>query len=227
MADLDFFFDPICPWAWITSRLTVEVARQRELAVDWRFICLRMVNEDKEYERDFPPGLRQRAHAPAQRMLRIAAAPVRTSATTQWARSYTAFGEQLHTAGRSEEIRDGDDSVIGEAVEIAGLPAALVRRLRRRGRSTPSSGRRPTSPSGAPARTSARRFITFAPGTAEETSFFGPVVARIPRGEEALRIWDAVELLARTPGFAELKRSARDRPTYSLAGSRTGLLGAA
>ena len=44
MADIEFFFDPICPWAWITSRLTVEVARQRDLTVDWRFICLRMLN---------------------------------------------------------------------------------------------------------------------------------------------------------------------------------------
>jgi hypothetical protein len=56
--------------------------------------------------------------------------------------------------------------------------------------------------------------ITFAPGTADEVSYFGPVLARIPRGDEAVRIWDAVEVLARTPGFAELKRSARDRPTF-------------
>ena len=56
--------------------------------------------------------------------------------------------------------------------------------------------------------------VTLAPGTDREASIFGPVIARIPRGEEALRIWDAVELLVRTPGFAELKRSARDRPTF-------------
>ena len=54
----------------------------------------------------------------------------------------------------------------------------------------------------------------FAPGSDREASIFGPVIARIPRGEEALRIWDAFELLVRTPGFAELKRSARDRPTF-------------
>ena len=56
--------------------------------------------------------------------------------------------------------------------------------------------------------------ITFSPGADDEVSFFGPVIARIPRGEEALRIWDAFELLARTPGFAEIKRSARDRPAF-------------
>ena len=56
--------------------------------------------------------------------------------------------------------------------------------------------------------------LTLAPGTDREASIFGPVIARIPRGEEALRIWDAAELLVHTPGFAELKRSARDRPTF-------------
>ena len=56
--------------------------------------------------------------------------------------------------------------------------------------------------------------ITFSPGGDDEVSFFGPVIARIPRGEEAARVWDAFELLARTPGFAEIKRSARDRPAF-------------
>jgi 2-hydroxychromene-2-carboxylate isomerase len=213
MADVEFFFDPICPWAWITSRLTVEVASQRDMAVDWRFICLRMVNEDKEYEREFPPGY-VNAHTAGQRMLRIAAAVRQDIGNDAVAALYTAFGEQLHTAGRSEEIRDGDDSVIGEAVELAGLPAAFMAAADDEGldavvrEETDLALGRTGKDVGTP-------IITFAPGTAEETSLFGPVVARIPRGDEALRMWDAVELLARTPGFAELKRSARDRPTYS------------
>jgi Mycothiol-dependent nitroreductase Rv2466c len=213
MADVEFFFDPICPWAWITSRLTVEVARQRDLAVDWRFICLRMVNEDKEYEKDFPPGY-VHAHTAGQRMLRIAAAARQDLGNDAVGALYTAFGEQLHTAGRSEEIRDGDDSVIGEAVEFAGLPAALIAAADNEDldgivrKETDLALGRTGKDVGTP-------IITFAPGTDEETSLFGPVVARIPRGEEALRVWDAVELLARTAGFAELKRSARDRPKYS------------
>jgi Mycothiol-dependent nitroreductase Rv2466c len=213
MADVEFFFDPICPWAWITSRLTVEVARQRDLAVEWRFICLRMVNEDKKYERDLPPGY-VNAHTAGQRMLRIAAAARRDDGNDAVAALYTAFGEQLHTAGRSEEIRDGNDSVIGEAVELAGLPAALTAAADDEDfdavvrEETDLGLARTGKDVGTP-------IITFAPGTALETSLFGPVVARIPRGEEALRIWDAVELLARTSGFAELKRSARDRPTFA------------
>ena len=213
MADVEFFFDPICPWAWITSRLTVEVATQRDMAVDWRFICLRMVNEDKEYEREFPPGY-VNAHTAGQRMLRIAAAARRDIGNDAVAALYTAFGEQLHTAGRSEEIRDGDDSVIGEAVELAGLPAALIAAAD--DEELDAIVREETDLAlGRTGKDVGTPIITFAPGTAEETSLFGPVIARIPRADEALRIWDAVELLARTPGFAELKRSARDRPTYS------------
>jgi 2-hydroxychromene-2-carboxylate isomerase len=213
MADVEFFFDPICPWAWITSRLTVEVASQRDMAVDWRFICLRMVNEDKEYEREFPPGY-VNAHTAGQRMLRIAAAVRQDIGNDAVAALYTAFGEQLHTAGRSEEIRDGDDSVIGEAVELAGLPAALMAAADDEDLDTVV--REETDLAlGRTGKDVGTPIITFAPGTAEEASLFGPVVARIPRGDEALRMWDAVELLARTPGFAELKRSARDRPMYS------------
>ena len=73
MADIEFFFDPICPWAWITSRFTVEVAQQRDLSVAWKFICLRMVNEKKDYEKDFPQGY-VNSHGAGRRMLRIAAA---------------------------------------------------------------------------------------------------------------------------------------------------------
>jgi 2-hydroxychromene-2-carboxylate isomerase len=213
MADVEFFFDPICPWAWITSRLTVEVASQRDLTVDWRFICLRMVNEDKEYEKHFPPGY-VNAHTAGQRMLRIAAAAREELGNDAVGALYTAFGEQLHTAGRSEEIRDGDDSVIGESVELAGLPAALMAAADNEDldgvvrEETDLALGRTGKDVGTP-------IITFAPGTDQETSLFGPVVARIPRGDEALRIWDAVELLARTSGFAEVKRSARDRPKYS------------
>jgi 2-hydroxychromene-2-carboxylate isomerase len=212
MADVDFFFDPICPWAWITSRFTVEVARQRDLAVDWKFICLSMVNEERSYEREFPPGY-VNAHQAGRQMLRIAAAARQDGGNDAVAALYTAFGEQLHIGGRSTEIRDGDTSVLAESVEIAGLPPALTAAGADEAldavvrEETDLALSRTGKDVGTP-------IITFAPDTDEEESFFGPVVARIPRGEEALRIWDAVELLARTPGFAELKRSARDRPTF-------------
>jgi len=212
MADLDFFFDPICPWAWITSRFTVEVAAQRDLAVDWKFICLRMVNEEKDYERDFPAGY-VNAHGGGRRMLRIAAAAREQHGNDAVAALYTAFGERLHTAGRPAEIREADYRLIEEAVDAVGLSAALVEAGEDEGydvvlrEETEMALSRTGKDVGTP-------IITLTPGTDREASFFGPVIARIPRGDEALRIWDAFELLARTPGFAELKRSARERPAF-------------
>ena len=212
MADVEFFFDPICPWAWITSRFTVEVARQRDLQVEWKFICLRMVNETKDYDREFPAGY-VNAHGGGRRMLRIAAAARDHGGNEAVAALYTALGEELHTGGRSDDIREADYRVIDDAVAAAGLPPELVARgedealdlvLREE---TELGLSRTGKDVGTP-------ILTLAPGTDREASIFGPVIARIPRGEEALRIWDAAELLVRTPGFAELKRSARDRPAF-------------
>jgi hypothetical protein len=212
MTDVQFFFDPICPWAWITSRLTTEVARQRGLDVDWRFICLRIVNEEKDYERDFPQGYIN-SHGAGRRMLRIAAATREHSGNEAVAALYTALGERLHDGGRSAEIREGDYGVIPEAVAAAGLPDHLVTHGEDEGHDlvlreeTELALSRTGKDVGTP-------IVTLAPGSDDEVSFFGPVVARIPRGEEALRVWDAFEVLARTPGFAELKRSDRARPSF-------------
>ncbi len=212
MADLEFFFDPICPWAWITSRLTVEVAGQRDLSVEWRFISLRMVNEEKDYDREFPPGY-VNAHGGGRRMLRIAAAAREHGGNDAVAATYTAFGDQLHTARRALEIREGDYRLIEDALAATGLPPSLVEAGEDEGydvvlhEETEAALARTGKDVGTP-------IITFSPGADDEVSFFGPVIARIPRGEEALRIWDAFELLARTPGFAEIKRSARDRPAF-------------
>jgi 2-hydroxychromene-2-carboxylate isomerase len=212
MADVEFFFDPICPWAWITSRLTVEIAGQRDLSVDWRFICLRMVNAEKDYSKDFPQGYIN-AHGAGLRMLRVAAAAREDGGNAAVGALYTALGEQLHTGGRAQEIREGDLSVIGEAIELAGLPEQLLAAGDDEGydailrEETDLALSRTGKDVGTP-------ILTFAPGTDREASFFGPVISRIPRGEEAARIWDAVETLARTPGLAELKRTNRERPDF-------------
>jgi hypothetical protein len=212
MADIEFFFDPICPWAWITSRFTIEVAGQRDLAIDWRFICLRMVNEERDYERDFPEGY-VNAHGGGRRMLRIAAAARERSGNDAVAALYTALGDRLHGERRSAEIREADYRVIDDAVAAAGLPSELLAAGEDEARDlvlreeTELALSRTGKDVGTP-------IVTLSPGTDREASIFGPVIARIPRGDEALRIWDAMELLIRTPGFAELKRSARDRPAF-------------
>jgi hypothetical protein len=211
---IEFFFDPVCPWAWITSRFAVEVARQRPLVIDWRFICLRIVNEGKDYETEFAPGY-VNSHEGGRVMLRTAAAARRHGGNDAVGRLYTELGVRLHDGGRSRsEVREGDYSVIGEALAAAGLPAELeaagkdeshdVLLRDETGVALARAGRDVGTP-----------ILTFDPGSAQEASFFGPVLSRIPRGEEAVRLWDTVVQLARTPGLYELKRTNRERPDFS------------
>ncbi len=213
MADVEFFLDPICPWAWVTSRWTVEVASQRGLDVDWRFISLRMVNESKDYDRDFPPQY-VNVHEAGRSMLRIAAAAREAGGNDAVGRLYTELGNRLHTDGRSRaEIHEGDFSLIDEAVESAGLSAAIgeARSDERYDTVVRAETDLAISRTGPDVGTP---ILTFDPGTAEEATFFGPVMGRIPRGDEAVALWDDVVAMARRPYVFELKRTQRGRPDF-------------
>ena len=209
MPDVEFFWDPVCPWAWLTSRWVAEVARLRDLTVDWRFICLRLVNADKDYERDFRPGY-VAGHTTGQKLLRVAAAVRDAEGPAPMGGLYTTFGGDIHVHGRRDEIvehwEDGfpeylrsvdiDDRFVDAANDERWdevLQADTDEALGRTGRDV-----------GTP--------IVSLHRDGEVFSFFGPVISRAPRGEEALRLWDAVWEVATFPGFAELKRSLRERP---------------
>jgi len=213
MAIVDFYFDPVCPWAWITSRWVREVAPLRDLDVQWRFIALRIVNEAKDYERDFPAGY-PLVHGAGRTMLQVAAAIRAVAGNEGVGRFYTEVGTRLHNERRSAELRDGNLAVLTDALAAGGFdpalavtapddPAldALVRA------ETEDALARAGKDLGTP-------IVTFEPGDPAETTFFGPVLSRIPRGDEAARIWDAIVVLARTPGMCELKRSIRHRPDF-------------
>ena len=92
-ADIEFFWDPICPFAWLTSRWVSDVARQRDYAVDWRLICLSILNEDSDYE-DFPEGY-QDLHHKGRRMLRVAQAVRDRHGATAAGELYTAYGSTI------------------------------------------------------------------------------------------------------------------------------------
>jgi hypothetical protein len=212
MADIELFFDPICPWAWATSRWVDEVARQRGLAVDWRFIALRFVNEQRDYAQ-FPPMYGE-LHAAGLAMLRVAAAARAHGGGEAVAALYTALGTRIHHDRRYTEARHQDRALLDEALTAAGLPTALADaatsdvhddEIRAE---TRVALERAGEDLGTPV-------VTFDPGRPSEGSFFGPVIDRIPRGEEALALYDTVVALARTPGFLELKR-ARPAPAPTL-----------
>ncbi len=208
--DLEFFFDPICPFAWVTSRWVVEVQRQRDVTVDWRFISLAIINEDTDYS-TFPPAY-PALHGLGRRLLRVAAAARASGGNDAVASFYAAAGERMHHDGVSVAVFGGaeiPDDLVAEVVAAAGLDPSLVAAaddeswdslLREESELALSrTGRDVGTP-----------IVTYNPGTAIEASLFGPVISSIPRGDAALDLWDAVQTVARTPGFAELKRSLRD-----------------
>jgi 2-hydroxychromene-2-carboxylate isomerase len=208
--DVEFFFDPVCPFAWITSRWVVEVAEQRDISIAWRFIALSIVNEDTDYSA-FPPAY-PALHVIGRKMLRVAAAARVAGGNDAVGRFYTAAGIRMHHEGVSVSIYKGepvDDGLIAGIIADAGLDVSLLAAaddeswdLVLREETELCLGRTGHDV-GTP-------ILTWAPGTEREASLFGPVISTIPRGAAALELWDAVQTLARTKGFAEIKRSMRD-----------------
>ncbi len=208
-ADIEFFWDPICPFAWLTSRWVTDVARQRDYEVDWRLICLSILNEDSDYD-DFPEGY-QELHHKGRRMLRVAQAVRNQHGATAAGELYTAYGTTIWNP--DAEIRStmgevASDQHLKAALERAGLPGELAERAEDESldealrESTMEALSRTGRDVGTP-------IISFH-HNGGTTSFFGPVVSHVPPSEEAVRLWDAVVTLAEWPSFAELKRSPRD-----------------
>lgn len=211
MSDLEFFFDPVCPWAWITSRWVEEVRSQRSYDVRWRFISLKLLNAENKAE--WYTDQYKRWHAMGHEALRVAARIDDELGNDAVAALYTAIGTEGHVKGRRDDFAASTEAFVGECLKIAGLDTGLIsaafdeRHDERIAADTELALSRTGRDVGTP-------ILTFHPGAADEGSFFGPVIARIPRGAEALRLWDAVEVVATTPGVAELKRSLRSTPVF-------------
>lgn len=217
MADVEFFFDPVCPWAWITSRWVEEVAAQRDLDIEWRFIALRIVNDSRDYETSFPPGY-VAGHTTGLKLLRVCAAARASGGHRRVGELYERVGTDLHVAGRRKEISEAWQEGFPDYLREIGLDDDLVAAANDPAHDdliraeTALALSRTGDDVGTP-------IITFHSGAGadggEPPSFFGPVMSRIPRGADAVRLWDAVWTVAGFPGMAELKRSIRERPVTS------------
>ncbi len=207
----DFFIDPICPFCWITSRWAVEVAEQTDLDIRWNFIALKVLNGDADYA-DFPDGYEQ-YHTAGYRQLRLLAKVREDLGNEATGRLYTELGTRTHTQGQSstypeQALETVSNSVMIEALAAAEIPAGFLAAADDTGfdgllkDETAEALSRTGDDVGTP-------IVTFDPD-GDAFSFFGPVLSKIPRGREAVELWELVEKLARTPGFAELKRSLRD-----------------
>jgi len=197
---VDFWFDPICPWAWITSRWMLEVEKVRPVTVVWHVMSLAVLNEDKE---DLPERYRE--------SMRSAWGPVRVLIAAEQAHGpevllplYTALGTRLH-----HEKAPRDRETISAALAAAGLPADLADAMD----STEYDAAVRASHADGIDR------VGYDVGTpvisVNGTSVFGPVVSPIPHGEAAARLWDGILLIAGTDGFFELKRSRTRDPIFA------------
>ena len=199
---VDFWFDPICPWAWITSRWILEVEQVRPIEVRWHVMSLAVLNEG----RDVPPEY-------ADLMLK-AWGPVRTIIAAQQdygddvvGRLYTEIGTRIHVGGQDYE------SAVADAVQALGLPESLVAaatsaEFDEQLRASHAEG------IGLVGQDVGTPVIAVPGPDGQRMAFFGPVITPAPKGDAAGKLWDGVLLVAGTPGFFELKRTRTADPTF-------------
>ena len=197
------FFDPSCPWAWITSRWMKEVAAVRDVQVTYRVMSLAVLNEGRELPEQYLARMQQ-AYGP----VRVCIAAQQHGGSDAVDALYTELGVRYHNGKRDL----GDASVISEALEAAGLPAELAAAATSTDydEALKESHLEGMTPVGFDVGTP----IIHVPGPDGLVAFFGPVITPIPRGEAAGKLWDGVLLSAATPGFYELKRGRDVRPSF-------------
>lgn len=195
----DFWFDPLCPFAWITSRWIGEVEGVRDIETVWHVMSLAVLNEG----RDLEPGYRA-SMDDAWGMVRVIIAAREEHGQETVKALYDAMGTLIHEQGEKDR-----SLVITKALAGCGLPASLAAAA---GTDSYDGKLRASHEEGISlvGQDVGTPVVAF-----NGTAFFGPVLTRIPRGEEAGRLWDATTALASYPHFFELKRSRTEQPEFS------------
>ena len=209
--DLHFYFDPVCPFAWLTSKWVRTVAAQRDYRVDWRFISLRILNANIDYATHFP-DFYEAGHTAGLRLLRVAARVRAEHGRSAVGPLYEAIGSRLFDVTRDDRLSAADQgarNVLEPLLVDAGLSAELADALD--DNTFDDAIRAETEEALAlTGRDVGTPILHFQPPGG--TAFFGPVISRLPSLDQAGELWDHVVALAGFDGFAEIKRSLRERP---------------
>lgn len=196
----EYWFDPICPWAWITSRWMREVEQTLSLDINWRPFSLQVLNGDDESGPYFE-GLHL-----GHRMGRVALAARAQHGDEIIEKLYTEYGTRMHNEGRT----DGE-AVIVDALAALDLDPNLLATADDESNGFDAELRSST----------AEGIKVVGPGVGvpiisiDGRAYFGPVVSPAPKGEDALKLWDAVVAAAQVPNFFELKRGREVGPDFS------------
>lgn len=197
---VDFWFDPLCPWAWLSSRWILEVETVRPVDVTFHLMSLNMLNSDRDISEEYRALL-----APGRSIGRVVMAAQVGHGDEVVPGLYTELGRRIH-----HEKRDQDRAMVAEALAAVGLPADLMdawddESWDAKVRASHEQG---------------MNLVGLEVGTpvirVGGTAFFGPVVTPAPAGEDAGKLWDGVVLVAATPGFYELKRTRDEQPRFDV-----------
>lgn len=195
---VDFWFDPACPWAWMTSRWIGEVEKVRDIEAEWHVMSLAILNEDNDDSDEHRESM-ARLRGP----VRVITAAAELHGNEYIKRLYDAMGTRIHPGGNKDF-----DEVIAQSLDEVGLPASLA------GYATSDEYDSELHASHDKGISLVGQDVGTPVVAFNGTAFFGPVMTPAPKGEDAGKVWDGAVLLAGYPGFYELKRSRNEGPIF-------------
>ncbi|UIX34587.1 mycothiol-dependent nitroreductase Rv2466c family protein [Streptomyces sp. GQFP] len=206
---VDFWFDPLCPWAWMTSRWVLEVEKVRDIEVRWHIMSLAVLNEERLDE--LPEEYREMLAVKAWLGVRVVTAAWQKHGADVVGPLYTVLGTRIHNNEEGLTL----ESIAGALADV-GLPADLIDYAEQKDFEFDAELRASHKEGITKVGQDVGTPVIAVPGAdGEQIAFFGPVVTPAPKGEEAAKLWDGTLLVASVPGFYEIKRTRTKGPDFS------------